>query len=167
MIHYVHPDNGQVFAYANEREREEYGSRELVRIADDDPRIKPQRSIFDLARIAQMAVHSQYTQRMGLVASSYPQHERESWPVQLQEARDLQVNPGAPTPWLDACAHQRGMDRADLAQRVLDKDTDYRQVSGFLTGVRQWHEACIAALAAEGEAARDKLESYNHMQGWE
>ena len=135
--------------------------------AEIEARINPVKSIDELAKLAQSFVNSQYRSRMQAIADGYPAYERESWPVQLQEAKDLQINAGASTPWLDACAHQRGMTKAELAQRVLDKDFGYRQVSGFLTGVRQWHEDCIALLLADGENARSELESYDHLQGWE
>lgn len=128
--------------------------------------INPPKSLAELAKQAQSLVDQQYQMRMQAIADGYPAYERESWPVQLQEARDVQANPVAPTPWLDACARQRGMEKAELVARVLAKDAGYRQVSGFLTGVRQWHEDRIALLLSDGEDARAELEGYNHLQGW-
>lgn len=113
---------------------------------------------------AMAQVNAEYTKRMGAIADDYPLYERESWSVQMQEARDVQANPDAPTPWLDACARQRGMDKLELAQRILAKDTDYRRVSGFLTGVRQGHEDCITLLLEEED--RESLERYDYKQGW-
>lgn len=135
--------------------------------AQVEAHLNPVKSLTELAKLAQSLVDSQYQTRMQAIADGYPAYERESWPVQLQEARDVQNNPDAPTPWLDVCARQRGMEKAELVARVLAKDAGYRQVSGFLTGVRQWHEDCIAMLLAGGEDARAELEGYNHLQGWE
>lgn len=59
------------------------------------------------------------------------------------------------------------MDRMELAQRIAEKDAAYRTVSGFLSGVRQWHEDCIDMLLEEGEDAREALQVYDHLQGWE
>ena len=94
----------------------------------------------------QARVNSQYAQRMSAVALPYPQYERESWPIQLQEAQALAADPAAATPWIDACATQRGLECSELAQRILAKDSAYRLISGQLTGARQAHEDAINAL---------------------
>ncbi|WP_054074575.1 hypothetical protein [Comamonas testosteroni] len=91
-------------------------------------------------------VNEQYAQRMSAVALPYPQYERESWPIQLQEAQSLAADPAAATPWIDACAAQRGLECRELAQRILAKDSAYRFISGQLTGARQAHEDAIEAL---------------------
>ncbi len=91
-------------------------------------------------------VNEQYALRMSAVALPYPQYERESWPIQLQEAQALAADPAAATPWIDACAAQRGVECSELAQRILAKDSAYRFISGQLTGARQAHEDAINAL---------------------
>lgn len=136
--------------------------------------ITQEKSLKELAAAAMGAVNAEYSRRMGAIAEAYPVHERESWPVQLQEANLLllyadvvPIPETVKTPWIDQCAHQRGLDRMELAARILAKDEGYRTVSGFLTGVRQWHEDCIAMLLQEGEDAREALQGYDHLQGWE
>lgn len=106
-------------------------------------------------------VNEQYAQRMSAVALPYPQYERESWPIQLQEAQALVADPAAAAPWIGACAAQRGLECGELAQRILTKDSAYRFISGQLTGARQAHEDAIEALQ-ELEALR----SYDETQGW-
>lgn len=83
---------------------------------------------------------------MSAVALPYPQYERESWPIQLQEAQSLVADPTAATPWINACAAQRGLECSELALRILAKDAAYRFISGQLTGARQAHEDAINAL---------------------
>ena len=137
--------------------------------------LSPKKSLLDLASIAQSQVNAEYTKRMGAIAEAYPLHERESWPVQLQEANLLllyadtavPVPETVKTPWIDQCAHQRGLDRMELAARIVANDEGYRTVSGFLTGVRQWHEDCIDMLLQDGEDAREALQGYDYLQGWE
>ena len=109
----------------------------------------------------QVRVNSQYAQRMSAVALPYPQYERESWPIQLQEAQALAADPAAATPWIDACAAQRGLECSELAQRILSKDAAYRFISGQLTGARQAHEDAI-----EGLQDLEALRSYDETQGW-
>ena len=127
----------------------------------------PVLSINELASMAQGRVDAEYMRCMGGVADAYPLHERESWPIQLAEARDLQeLGEAAVTPWIDQCAEQRGLGRIELAQRILNKDLAYRSVSGFFSGVRQWHEDQIDALREKGEGGRRGLSTYDHMHGW-
>lgn len=143
-------------------------------ISESEAKIRstPALTIDALASAAMALVNAEYIKRMGAVASPYPLHERESWPIQLAEAQTVLLYPGGELPegvtstWIDQCAHQRGMTRLELAQRIVAKDTAYRTVSGFLSGVRQRHEDCIDLLLQEGEEGRDALQAYDHMQGW-
>ena len=134
--------------------------------------LNPPKLLQELASAAMAQVNAEYTRRMGAIAEAYPVHERESWPIQLAEAQTVLMYLGGELPegvtstWIDQCAHQRGMTRLELAQRIVAKDTAYRTASGFLSGVRQWHEDCIDLLQQEGEEGRDALQAYDHMQGW-
>lgn len=107
------------------------------------------------------SINREYTQRMNAVALPYPQYERESWPIQLHEAQTLAADPAATTPWIDACAVQRGLGRIELAQRILAKDSAYRLISGNLTGAHQAHEDTIDALQDLAAA-----QAYDTKQGW-
>lgn len=135
----------------------------------------PPKTLQELAAAAMAQVNAEYTLRMGAIADGYPLHERESWPVQLQEARavmdyvdaDAPVPEALKTPWIDQCAAQRGLAREELAARIVAKDAGYRQISGFLSGVRQKHEDEIAALLAAGEESREALQDYWYMEGWD
>lgn len=134
--------------------------------AEVEAHINPPQSLQDLAATVQRKVDTEYTRRMSALANNYPAHERESWPVQLAEAQALQADENAATPWMDQCATVRGLTRQELAARILSKDAAYRQVSGSLTGIRQWHEDQIAALLNAGEASRQALQAYDTTQGW-
>lgn len=118
---------------------------EVIPVPEPQPELE-QPTIEQVKADLQARVNSQYAQRMNEVALPYPQYERESWPIQLQEAQALAVDPTASTPWIDACAAQRGLECSELAQRILAKDAAYRFISGQLTGARQAHEDAINAL---------------------
>lgn len=107
-----------------------------------------QKSLGDLAY--------QYDARAQALAAGYSQYERESWPVQTTEAADYFADNQAPTPWLNAASTSRGIQKAELAARVLAMDTAYRQIHGALTGHRQklWDQIA-AAQTAEDIAAID------------
>lgn len=99
---------------------------------------------------AALAAH--YEGRMQVIAAGYPASERESWPVQTEEARALVADPAAATPWIDAAALARGIDRVELAQRICAKDDAYRQIHGALTGTRQRIEDAIDAAGDDAAA---------------
>ncbi|GKT18544.1 DUF4376 domain-containing protein [Acidovorax sp. SUPP2522] len=105
------------------------------------------------------AINAEYDRRTAAISAGYPASERESWPVQTREARALLADAGAVTPWIDAAASARGLDRADLARRIAALDEAYRAVHGALTGTRQrleglaWDAQDPAALQAISPAA--------------
>ena len=146
--------------------RDNIAQCDLMTEAQVQAHINPPQSLASLAAAAQRKVDTEYTRRMGELANNYPAHERESWPMQLAEAQELQADENAATPWIDQCAAARGLDRLELATRILQKDATYRHVSGSLTGIRQWHEDRIAALLDAGEASRQALDAYDTTQGW-
>lgn len=105
---------------------------------------------------------SAYEARMQVIAASYPPSERESWPVQTEEAKLLINNPETRTPWIDAASAVRGVDRLELAKRILEKDALYREISGRYSGNRQRIEDLI-------DLARDNQELLSKIdinQGW-
>lgn len=108
------------------------------------------------------ALTTEYERRMQAIAAGYPPSERESWPVQTSEAYALLADSTASTPWIDAAATARGVDRLELANRIVAKDAMYRVISGTLSGVRQRIEDEIDA-AGDDQAA---LKVIDVTQGW-
>lgn len=167
-MHYYKSPTGDVWAYP-EGTTEAQRVDGLVPMTPDEIalHLNPHQSLNDLADAAIAAVNAVYAEHMGAIANAYPKSERESWHIQLAEAKDLMtMGDSAVTPWMDQCAHQRGLTRLELAERIVAKDTAYRQVSGFFSGLRQWHEDCIDLLLQLGEEARAELQDYDHLQGW-
>lgn len=116
----------------------------------------------EIAATLRQALAAEYRRRMQVIAAGYPLSERESWPVQTEEARALEADPAAATPWIDAAALARGLDRLVLAERIRDKDDAYRQVHGLLTGTRQRIEDRIDAAADDALA----LSQIDVAAGW-
>lgn len=109
-----------------------------------------------LRAAARTRINAAYTVATDVLAVGYPYRERESWHVQVAEALALLADDAAATPWIDAAAAERGLDRVDLAQRIRANDQAYRQVHGALSGVRQALEDAItaASTAADIEATQ-------------
>lgn len=172
--------NGEIFAYEQSQKnlydvRVEHEGHDPIPAAAALEILSPPKSLQDLASAAMALVNAEYTRRMSAIATPYPPLERESWPIQLQEARMVMdyVSANVPVPdvvqtaWIDQCAAQRGLTREELAQRIVAKDAGYRQISGFLSGVRQSHEDQIDALLAAGEGSREALQNYSYLEGWD
>ena len=131
-----------------------------VLVADEDlPKPVTQSITSDQIRTA---LTTEYERRMTVIAAGYPPSERESWPVQTEEAKALLADHAALTPWIDAAASARGLDRLELAQRIAAKNAQYRAVSGTLSGIRQRIEDQIDA-AGEDQSA---LKAINVTEGW-
>lgn len=114
------------------------------------------------AHALRLALTAEYEQRMQAIAAGYPPSERESWPAQTQESKALLADANAATPWIDAAATARNIDRIELAQRIVAKDAMYRVISGTLSGVRQRIEDQIDA-AGDDQAA---LQVIDVTAGW-
>ncbi|HAF92360.1 MAG TPA: hypothetical protein DCG67_11465 [Pseudomonas sp.] len=82
---------------------------------------------------------------MATLSVSYPEREVSSWPQQVKDAEAIQADETATTPLLDALASARGIDRVDLAARVLTKADAYAQASGAIIGARQRIEDLLEA----------------------
>ena len=123
------------------------------------PEPQPAQTTADQLRTALTA---EYERRMQAIAAGYPPSERESWPVQTSEAYALLADSTVSTPWIDAAASARNIDRIELANRIVAKDAQYRVYSGTLSGVRQRIEDQIDA-AGDDQAA---LQVIDVTQGW-
>lgn len=81
---------------------------------------------------------------------------------QRTEAYSLLADSMVSTPWIDAAASARGLDRLELAQRIVAKDAQYRVISGTLSGIRQRIEDQIDAAGDDQSA----LKAIDVTQGW-
>lgn len=108
--------------------------------------------VAEIEEMLRASLSNEYRNRMQVIAAGYPLSERESWPVQTEEARKLDADPLAITPWIDAAAQARGLNRSELAARIRAKDDAYRVVHGLLTGTRQRIEDAIAAASGDAQA---------------
>ena len=107
------------------------------------------------ARIERLAAANAATDELlARLSVSYPDLEVASWPQQVKEAEALQADPAADAPLLDSLAAARGIEREDLAGRVLAKSAAYCAASGTIIGARQRIEDLLdAAQDADALAA--------------
>ena len=84
----------------------------------------------------------------------YPDDERLTFDKQEAEARAWLADSSASTPFVDALAAGRQMEKAELVSRIIAKADAFALASGSLTGQRQRYEDLLdaAETAEEVEA---------------
>ncbi len=112
----------------------------------------PVETIADVKARALAAINAACEQAIASIQTGYPASEVLSWPKQEAEARAYVTAPAAATPLLDALAEARGMDKAELAGRVILKADAFAQYSGAVIGKRQALEDALNALPADATA---------------
>lgn len=92
--------------------------------------------------------------QLNAITHTYPQHEVISWDQQQIESKALLKDPTAETPLLTTLAENRGIDKTELANRVISKSNQFAMLSGQVFGTRQKLEDQLelAITTAEVEA---------------
>lgn len=99
-------------------------------------------------------INAAYQQAIATLTPTYPDDERLTFDKQEQEARTWLADNSASTPFVDALAAGRQMDKAELVSRIVVKADAFALASGSLTGQRQRYEDMLdAAETAEAVAA--------------
>lgn len=99
-------------------------------------------------------INTAYQQAIADLTPTYPDDERLTFDKQEQEARSWLVDNSTSTPFIDALAAGRQMDKAELVGRIIAKADAFAIASGLLTGQRQRYEDLLdAAETADAVAA--------------
>ena len=115
-----------------------------------DQFLPPSRPSVDALKTRQIVdINATCETAIAAIQAGYPASEVLSWPKQEAEARSYAADPGAATPILDALAEARGIDKAELARRVILKADAFAQYSGAVIGKRQGLEDALNALPAD------------------
>ena len=85
-------------------------------------------------------INDAYQQAIATLTPTYPDDERLTFDKQEQEARAWPADNSTPTPFVDALAAGRQMDKAELVSRIIAKADAFALASGSLTGQRQRYE---------------------------
>lgn len=99
-------------------------------------------------------INTTYQQAIATLTPTYPDDERLTFDKQEQEARSWLADNSTPTPFVDALAAGRQMEKAELVSRIIAKADAFAIASGSLTGQRQRYEDLLKdAQDAEAVAA--------------
>lgn len=108
----------------------------------------------NLKAVALNRIDNAYQAAVRSITGEYPRDEVESWSKQEAEARALLSGSDIQTPWLDSAAAERGITKAELAVRIINKVNRFVPLHGALTGRRQKLRDQIAALGDEPTQAQ-------------
>ncbi|WON73742.1 hypothetical protein [Nitrosospira sp. Is2] len=117
---------------------------ELWNAAAPQPPVPPGARQMTAAAFAR--IDSAYEAAVKAMTKSYPGDEVGSWPQQEAEARAWLMDSRASTPWIDAAATGRGIDKAALIDKIITKASLFTPAHGQLTGKRQKLRDEIIAL---------------------
>ena len=81
-----------------------------------------------------------YQEAIATLTPTYPDDERLTFDKQEQEARAWLADNSTSTPFVDALAAGRQMDKSELVGRIIAKADAFAIASGLLTGQRQRYE---------------------------
>ncbi len=109
-----------------------------------------------LAPIQIAIINADYVSAVDALVADTPLPEREGWYKQEAEARAWSADSMSATPYVDGLAAARGVPRAYLLSRILDKVALYEAAHAALTGKRQALEDAVKALP-EGHTVADLL----------
>ena len=99
-------------------------------------------------------INDAYQVAIATLTPTYPDDERLTFDKQEQEARAWLADSSTPTPFVDALAAGRQMDKAELVSRIIAKADAFALASGSLTGQRQRYEDMLdVAETADAVAA--------------
>ena len=104
-----------------------------------------------LKAIKNKAINDWADQQLSAIVSLYPATEVSSWDEQKLEALALKADSNADAVLLDAMAVSRGIDRADLVDKVLLKADAFGAFSGQVFGMRQKLESQLEAATTVEE----------------
>ena len=99
-------------------------------------------------------INAAYQAAVSAMTTDYPKNEVESWPKQEAEARAWLSDPRAETPWMDGAAAGRGINKAQMAAKIIDSANRFAPRHGALTGKRQKLRDQISALGANPTQAQ-------------
>lgn len=98
-------------------------------------------------------INAKYNVATSSLVSTYPSTELLTFEKQEKEARSWQADNTTSTPLIDALVLGRGIDKAELVRRIINKAEAFATATGYLTGLRQRYEDMLDAATTAEEIA--------------
>lgn len=119
-------------------EKEWEDARFMAHVEDGKIVLGPE--LAELKAIKLAEINASYQRALAKMTPGYPDDERLTFDKQEQEARGWLADNSFPTPFVDALAAGRQMEKAELVDRIIAKADAFTIASGSLTGQRQRYE---------------------------
>lgn len=113
----------------------------------------PETELSDLKKAKLSEINAAYQQAIATLTPTYPDDERLTFDKQEQEARAWLADNSTSTPFIDALAAGRQMNKAELVSRIIAKANAFAIASGSLTGQRQRYEDLLDAAETPEDVA--------------
>lgn len=97
----------------------------------------PPRNLEAVKRDKLREINDAYSREVVTITRDYPEAEQMTWDRQEREAREWMADNAADTPYIDALAASRGLDKQELVTRILAKSDAWIAASASYTGKRQ------------------------------
>lgn len=107
----------------------------------------------ELKAVKLAEINALYQQAIATLTPTYPDDERLTFDKQEQEARAWLADSSTSTPFVDALAAGRQMEKAELVSRIIAKANAFALASGSLTGQRQRYEDLVDAAKTTADVA--------------
>lgn len=111
----------------------------------------PQRPLEEVRADKLTEINSACDAILNAATATYPETEVLTFDQQLIEAQAYMADDTAAVPLLSALASARGIELADLVQRVIAKSNAFTQLSGYIIGQRQALEDRLDACTTTAE----------------
>lgn len=132
-------------------EEEWEDARFMAHVEDGKIVLGPELAELKTAKLAE--INTAYQQAIAEMTPGYPDDERLTFDKQEQEARGWLADNSFPTPFVDALAAGRRMNKVELVNRIIAKADAFAIASGLLTGQRQRYEDLLDAAKTTADVA--------------
>lgn len=113
----------------------------------------PERELPELKTEKLNEINTTYQQAIATLTPTYPNDERLTFDKQESEARAWLTDNSTSTPFIDALAAGRQMEKAELVSRIIAKADAFAIASGLLTGQRQRYEDLLDVASTAEDVA--------------
>lgn len=120
-----------------------------------------QRELEDFKRLQLIQVNSDYEKACTALTAGYPSSEIATWANQQRDAEAWEKDSEAETPFIDAIADARGIDRLELLQKTLDNVRRFLSATAQYTGTRQRLRDEIAEASTSEEVLAVQWPDFN------
>jgi hypothetical protein len=151
---YFKDKQNQVYGFEVDGSQDHLITADMTEISEAEIQmvIESSLSIEQLLDYKQSEIVQKFKAAMSPITGIYTDEDIASFPTQEAEAKAYQADSNSPTPFIDGLlANRPTVDKATLAQRILENANTYKTVAGPAIGKKQHFEDQLYALKTQHE----------------